>query len=37
MTAEHLFDLLTAKVMELFVDDGGTAADTFEDMMNKLT
>ena len=37
MTAEHLFDLLAAEVMELFVDDGGTTADTFEDMINKLT
>ena len=37
MTAEHLFDLLAAEVMELFVDDGGTAADTSKDMMNKLT
>jgi hypothetical protein len=36
MTATHLQDLLTDKVMELFVDDGGTAADTFDDMTTKL-
>ena len=36
MMAMHLHDLLTDKVMELFVDDGGTAADTFEDMTAKL-
>jgi hypothetical protein len=37
MTATHLYDLLVREVMELFVDDGGTAADTFEEMMDKLT
>ena len=36
MTAEHLFDLLVDETMELFVDDGGTAADTFREMMDKL-
>ena len=36
MTAEHLFDLLE-EIMELFVDDGGAAADTFKEMMDKLT
>ena len=36
MTATHLHDLLTDKVMELFVDDGGTAADLFDDMAAKL-
>jgi transposase InsO family protein len=37
MTAEHLYDLLVKEIMELFVDDGGAAADTFEEMMEKLT
>jgi hypothetical protein len=37
MTATHLYDLLAKEIMELFVDDGGTAADTFEEMMDKLT
>ena len=36
MTATHLHDLLNDEIMELFVDDGGTAADTFEDMLSKL-
>ena len=36
MTATHLHDLLNDETMELFVDDGGTAADTFEDMLSKL-
>jgi hypothetical protein len=37
MTATHLYDLLAKETMELFVDDGGTAANTFEEMMDKLT
>ena len=32
----HLHDLLTDEVMELFVDDRGTAADSFNDMAAKL-
>ena len=36
MTAQHLHDLLAQEIMELFVDDGGAAADTFEEMMTKL-
>ena len=36
MTATHLHNLLTDKVMELFVDDGGTAADSFDDMVMRL-
>ena len=36
MTATHLHDLLTDEVMELFVDDGGAAADSFDDMVAKL-
>ena len=37
MTAKHLFDLLLEEIMELFVDDGAAAADTFTEMMNKIT
>ena len=37
VTARHLHDLLVEEVMELFVDDGGAAANTFEEMMGKLT
>ena len=37
MTAKNLYDLLVKEVMELFVDDGGAAANTFEEMMSKLT
>ena len=37
MTATHLYDLLAKEIMELFVDDGGAAANTFEEMMDKLT
>lgn len=36
MIATHLHDLLTADIMELFVDDGGAAADTFDDMVTRL-
>lgn len=36
MTATALHDLLLEGVMELFVDDGGCAADLFEEMMGKL-
>ena len=36
MTATHLHDLLNNSIMELFVDDGGAAANTFEDMLSKL-
>ena len=36
MTGQHLYDLLVEEVMELFVDDGGAAADTFPEMMDKL-
>ena len=36
MTAKHLYDLLAEETMELFVDDGGAAANTFEEMMDKL-
>ena len=36
MMATHLHDKLTNEVMELFVDDGGTVADSFDDMATKL-
>ena len=36
MMAMHLHDLLTDEVMELFIDDGGTAADLFNGMAAKL-
>jgi hypothetical protein len=32
----RLYDLLVKDIMELFVDDGGAAADEFEEMMGKL-
>jgi Reverse transcriptase (RNA-dependent DNA polymerase) len=37
VTATNLYDLLADETMELFVDDGGAAANTFKEMMNKLT
>ena len=37
MTAKRLYDLLVKEIMELFVDDGGAAANTFKEMMSKLT
>ena len=37
MTATRMHDLIVKEIMELFVDDGGTAADTFEEMIDKLT
>ena len=36
VTATHLYELIMKEIMELFVDDGGAAADTFEEMMDKL-
>jgi len=36
MTRQHLYDLLVEEVMELFVDDGGAAANKFSEMMDKL-
>ena len=35
MMGQHLYDLLVKEIMELFVDDGGAAADTFPEMMSK--
>ena len=37
VTADNMYDLLADEIMELFVDDGGAAANTFEEMMHKLT
>jgi hypothetical protein len=37
MTATHLHDLIADGTMELFVDDGACAADTFDEMLEKLT
>ena len=36
MTATRMHEPIADGTMELFVDDGGTAADTFEEMMEKL-
>jgi transposase InsO family protein len=37
MAAGHLHDLIAEETLEIFVDDGGTAADTFDEMKRKLT
>ena len=37
VTAKHMYDLLSDRTMELFVNDGGSAANTFDEMMSKLT
>ena len=37
MTATQMHEPIADGIMELFVDDGGVAADTFEEMMEKLT
>ena len=37
MTANNMHDLLAEGTMELFINDGGTAANSFEKMMDKLT
>ena len=37
MTATRMHELIVKEVMEIFDDDGGTAANTFEEMMDKLT
>jgi len=36
LTSKHMHELLTDGTIELFVDDGGAAADTFVEMMGKL-
>ena len=33
---QHLYDLLIDEVMELFINNGGTAANVFSEMMDKL-
>ena len=37
MTATRMYELIVQEILEIFVDDGGTAADTFEEMLEKLT
>jgi len=37
MTATNLHDILADSTMELFIDDGGMAAGTFDRMMERLT
>ena len=37
MTATRMHELIVKEILELFVDDGGAAADTFKEMMDKLT
>ena len=37
MTATRMHEPIADSTLELFVDDGGTAADTFDEMMDKLT
>ena len=37
MTATRMHEPIADGTLELFVDDGGTAADTFEEMLEKLT
>lgn len=37
MTATRMHEPIAEGIMELFVDDGGTAADEFEEMLEKLT
>jgi hypothetical protein len=36
VTATHLHNLITNKMLEIFMDNGGTVADTFNDMAHKL-
>lgn len=36
MTATHLHDFIADGTMELFIDDGACAADSYEEMMEKL-
>jgi hypothetical protein len=35
--ATHLHNLITEETLEIFIDDGGMAADTFDEMTAKLT
>jgi hypothetical protein len=36
MVAQRMWDLIITELMELFVDDGGMAADEFKEMLGKL-
>jgi hypothetical protein len=36
ITMTHLHDIIADEVIEVFVDDGGVASDTFDEMMDKL-
>jgi hypothetical protein len=36
LTAEHLGDIISNNTIELFVNDGGASANTFEEGMTKL-
>jgi hypothetical protein len=36
MVVQKMWDLIITELMELFVDDGGAAADEFEEMLEKL-
>jgi Reverse transcriptase (RNA-dependent DNA polymerase) len=35
--ASHLHNLIADKMLKIFVDDGGTAVDTFDNMVHRLT
>jgi hypothetical protein len=35
VTANHLYDLITDKVMEIFINDGGIATNSFDKMETK--
>ena len=37
MTATQMYELIVQEILEIFINDGGTAADTFEEMLEKLT
>ena len=37
MTATRMYELIMQEILELFVDDRGTAANSFEEMLEKLT
>jgi hypothetical protein len=37
MTATHLHDLIADNTIELFIDNKACAADTFDEMLEKLT
>ena len=37
MTATRMYELIVKEILEIFIDNGGTAADTFEEMIDKLT